>query len=266
MMNYLAKHIFLLGCHARVGFHRAIEYKFELITNFLSYVADAIVLILFWNLVFSNVESIGSWNFPMLVLMTGFVELSEALWQVCFYSIAFSEDIVNGSIDKYLTRPINPLYAMIFGHIEFFALMPLLLSLGLIFYVVANYLDVMLIKLLLALLITVIGVTIFIAIYCIIGTLAFWFGRTRKILSIYRSFMPAKQFPLDILGRLWRAFFVFVFPAMFTGAIPVLIMVAWDWRTILATFAIAMLILIFWICILALVWKKGVQRYESSGE
>lgn len=265
-MNYILKHIYLLKSYFIIGLRITTEYKFQFITNFLSYLITVGIWIAFWNLLFGKIETIGNWNMPMLIMMVGFFHLNGALWQFCYYTLVVSDEIVRGKIDKYLTRPINPLYGLVMEHFELMALLPLLMALGMIIFIIWKYFSLDVLKLFLALMVNLVSVAIVQVVYCIIGTLSFWFGRTRNITGIYRSFRTAEQFPLDILGSLGQGFFTFIFPAIFMGTYPVLIVVQWELAKSLKILALSLAILFFWLLILIILWRKGVKSYESLGE
>ena len=82
---------------------------------------------------------------------------------------------------------------------------------------------------------------------------------------MYRSFNVGNRFPLNILPTLIKGFYTFIFPGIFLGTYPVLIVAEWGLLTTLKFLGIELLILLFWIIILCFLWGRGVKKYESYG-
>ena len=201
----------------------------------------------------------------MLILVVAFFNLNDSIWQFTFYTMGVSYDIMHGEVDKYLTRPINPLFGLVMEHFEMMALLPMLIALGLIIYVTINYFSLDILRFMIAFLVNFVCAMIFNIAYSTLGALSFWFGRTRSLVSIYRSFFTAKSFPIDILNRFMRGFFTFIFPAIFIGTYPVLILTKLSMTDSVLILLLSIVILSVFSIILWIVWTKGVKRYESFG-
>jgi ABC-2 type transport system permease protein len=264
-MNYILKHLKLIKPYFSIGLKIATEYKFQFITNFLTYIVVAAIWIFLWSLMFSNIQEIGNWSLPMLIMMVGFFQVAEAIWQFGFYTLGISREIISGRVDKYLVRPINPLYGIIMEKFEIVAFLPLVMGLGIILYANIKYLSLDLIKISLALFTVMIGISILQVIYSLLGILTFWIGDSRGFQRLHRSTRVLNNFPLDIMNKVMTGVLMFLAPIIFFGTYPVLMVTNWPISTSLKIIALAFSILIFWSIVLYFLWKRGIKKYESMG-
>ncbi|MBS3147392.1 ABC-2 family transporter protein [Candidatus Woesearchaeota archaeon] len=265
MKSKLRKHLELIIPYSRLSFKKLTEYKFNIITNTLGYLALIITWILFWNFIFGSMPEVAEWKYPMLLMLVGFVYLSDALWQMLWYTVAFYHDISKGNLDLYLVRPIAPLYALVMKEFQFFSILPGLGGIGIIVYTLLNYYSLNIFRLTLALILCLVGVVLVHLLYMSVNSLSFWFGKTTAFRTIFRSFFLLRNYPLDIFSIWVRAGLTFILPFYFTGTAQVKLLLSsntWEIATILFYALIALAI---WLSIFLIIWNRGLKRYESSG-
>ena len=265
MTSAFVKHIRMLRAYSNISFKKMSEYKFNLVTNLISVVVVALSWVFFWNLLLGELHEIAHWKFPMLMLLVGFVYLSESMWQILYYSIMFWKDIINGRIDLHLVRPVHPLFAMIMSHMELLAIFPAMFGFGFILFTLFTHFSFVIVNFTIALLISIFAVIVLWLLYLVLGTTCFWFGRINGLRAIFKSFMLIDNYPIDIFSVFVRSFFVFFLPFFFLGTAPVLTLTQWTVVEALKYLSIIVGIAIIWFFIFLFVWKKGVKRYESFG-
>lgn len=264
-MNYLGKHIKLMGVYLVLGLKKSHEYKTQFFLNIVTHSVLMIVWFLFWDLLFSQVNTIAHWTLPMLILMVGFFELSDAIWQAGYFTMGVSDQLLEGKLDRWLSRPINPLFGLLMQHFDADFIPPFIIATTIITYTTITYFSFHLLKFGIALLICIIAVQILHTVTVTIGCLGFWFGKTRSLVSLYRGFLVAKSYPMDLLGRFWRGIVTFFFPGIFFATYPALAIGLWTVKQGLFALGLELAVFLITLIILYITWSEGVKRYESMG-
>ena len=263
--HYVRKHAFMLKRYLAISLVNFSEYKIVFYANMIQYIVLGAVWIIFWNLLLGKIEAIAHWKLPMLIMLTGFVYFNQAINDLFWQTFRLDSVITKGEIEKYLVRPVDTLYAITIGKINIADLLPAMIGLGIIVFALVKYYEFMMVKFFLGLLAGVIGVAIIQTIMCIIGTFGFWIGRVASIRMVMRSFKMTERYPMDLYSLSMRAFFTFVMPFIFIGTFPVLMLTQYSIGQGLTILLIELLVFIFWFGVLMILWKRGVQRYESVG-
>lgn len=261
---FLIKHIRLVRSYVRISFKKSTEYKFNVFTNALGYFSVMVAWIFFWDFLFGNIKELGEWKYPMLLLMIGFLYLSDALWQIFWYTISFSSDIVKGNLDLYLVRPIHPLYALVMKELQLFSLIPAMFGIVLIVYTLTKYYAIAVVNFSIALLMCAVAAALLGVFYSIIMSLAFWLGKISAIRTVFRSFQIMQRYPLDIFSMAVRGFFTFVVPLYFFGTAQVLAVLG-SKSTAAGYLMLEVVVFVFWLFVWHMTWSRGVRRYESYG-
>jgi ABC-2 type transport system permease protein len=247
----------------------------------MQYRANFIVGILgliVWNVV--NLGLIG-------VLVTQFTSLNNwTLWELVFlyclwivghslYSLLFSHAnqlevyLIEGTFDQFLLRPASPLIQLLGRELQYIEIADLLIGLtGLSlayaqlglhwngwrwsFFVIA----------------VISGAIIELALNLLIGSSAFWTGRSRGIFIIVSPFYNlAHQYPVDIFGKAFRVIVTGIIPVAFMNYYPALLLLdkleyakAGWWLSYLSP-VVAVLLL----GIVSVVWRLALKQYTSSG-
>ncbi|MGM5480152.1 MAG: ABC transporter permease [Nanobdellota archaeon] len=265
-MKYIIKHIVLIKEYFRLAFKEAHEYRSQFFMNIITYILTAATWLFFWEILFANTSKIGGWTLPMLQLLTGFVLLADSFWQFGYYSIEVGTEIVEAKIDRFLIRPVNTIFAVMMSRFEIMAVIPIGTGFAVIGYALSQgSFEFTVIQGIIALLTCVFGVIIFHLVTLTISTLAFRFGRVRAFISIYRSLIITKQYPINILGIVWRNVLTFIFPAIFFGTFPVQILTSQTVIQSVKTLLLAVGVLALWSLILHISWNKGLKQYQSMG-
>lgn len=76
--------------------------------------------ILFYEAIYSQVDSIGGWERGEMIIFIGTFSLINALNMLIFFfgTYDIGDKIKNGTLDHYLTKPINPLLRLTFENVD----------------------------------------------------------------------------------------------------------------------------------------------------
>lgn len=265
MKSFVWKHLTLIPPYILLSLKHFFEYKFNVITNTLSYVFFVTMWIVFWNVLLSNIKQLGEWTLPMAIMLTGFIMISETIWQIMWASIRLYYDIPSGVLDLYLVRPVQPIFAMIVKEIQVFSLIPCAVGLALVTGTFVTSFTPSILKLFFALIITLCGALVITLGYVVIGCCAFWIGRSDSLRSFYRSFLFIKSYPTTIFPYPVTMFLTFIVPITLFATLPVLVMTKYSVAIGFEAMLIALATVVAWFLFAMFMWRQGLRSYESQG-
>lgn len=181
-----------------------------------------------------------------------------------------------GQLDKYLIKPVNPLFQLISESFQYEGFGELIL--GIVFVAMFGPkqgitfagLDI------LALVICEIGVCLlFFSIKLIFASLAFWMKRSMQLMSPVYNMNDYARYPITIFkNKVIEAILLYILPYSLFMFCPVACLIS-PTHTINYVFGIEMniwtltLVLIAYLVVFMslgfILWKRGLKRYESAG-
>jgi len=251
----------------------AIRSRMQYRSDFFFGIAGVIVLnlvnlSLIWILV-SRFQSLAGWQFWEIVMLYGTFLLSHSVYAVFFWHLSrLEDDILYGRFDQYLVRPCSPLLQFLGREVNYMGVADVVFAtsvfvlayhnLGLNWTAVQwGFFAVAILS----------GTVIETCIVWIIGALAFWTGRSRAIFFVYIRFqILGQQYPIDIFGMWFRIFITGFLPLSFMNYYPLTILL--DKPNALGVYGMGFLSPIVAILLLALgalIWRRGLAGYTSSG-
>ena len=92
-----------------------IEYRADFILGLVGFVLVQFVGVIFIQLIFNSIPNLQGWSFYEILFIYGFAQIPRGIDHVFTdYLWIFSwKTIVQGEFDKYLVRPLNPLFQVI---------------------------------------------------------------------------------------------------------------------------------------------------------
>lgn len=252
-----------------IAFRSRMEYRSDFLLGIVGVlVLNLTNLALTWVLI-ARFRTLGTWSYWEIVMLYGMWLLSHSVFALFFWHLSrLEDDILSGRFDQYLIRPCSPLLQFLGREINYmgvgdviFATIALSLAysnLGLhwsagqwLFFAAA----------------VLAGLIIETSIIWMIGSLSFWMGRSRAIHAISIRFNTlAQNYPLDIFGQWFRLFMTGFLPVAFMNYYPLTILlgkpnaVGAAWLGFLSP-----LVAVILLALGALVWRRGLAGYTSSG-
>jgi len=223
---------------------------------------DTLIKVLFFSAIYTQVNSIGGWNFTDVFLL---VVVNGILWDMvwCLFLSGFEkfiEDFSKGNFDFILLKPMNPLlYITITGfHARSFsgARLPLLLYAILFLPISWPFLNIIA-----AIIVFLAGIVVYHALFAIVASLAFWIIDSEPILDFSFSITEGSRFPVTIFPKALQIIFTFIIPIFLVANYPVMILQQMTSPSFALT---AILIAIGSEVIAFLVWKFSIKHYSSA--
>ena len=92
-----------------------IEYKADFVLGLIGFLFVQSIGVIFITLIFNTIPSLKGWSFYEILFIYGFAQIPRGIDHVFTDQLwIFSwQTIVEGKFDKYLVRPLNPLFQVI---------------------------------------------------------------------------------------------------------------------------------------------------------
>ena len=245
---------------------RLMEYKADFLTGAISFLIDQAIGIAFIFIIFSQIPQLSGFTLEQIVFIYGFSQipkgldhlLADNLWCVGYFIVR------KGDFDKYLTRPINPLFHVIAETFQIDAVGELVVGISLIAYAAPQAgLQLSVVGVLLFILVIPFASLIYTSLKIMTAALAFWIKSSGFIIQMVYGMNEFAKYPTTIYSMPVRIFVTYIIPFAFTGYYPALFLLTGEnpWFNIGGVVLISAVLFILSL----LIWNKGLKAYESAG-
>lgn len=245
---------------------KMMEYKIDFLTGAISFLLSQAINIAFLWIIFSQIPELKGWDYNEIIFIYGFSLLPKAidhlfcdnLWMIG-YSI-----VAKGEFDKYLTRPINPLFTVIVERFQVDALGELVVGIALIASTIGKVsIQWSVLNVLLFLLVLPFATLIYTSIKIITSALAFWIKRSGQITHVFYMVNDFAKYPTTIYNDVIRNVITYIIPFAFTAFYPASYFLTGE--NPLFNIGLTVVMSSVLMAISVFVWNKGVSAYESAG-
>ncbi len=262
--HQLRRYLRLYGAVARYCLARDLEYRTNMVFNLFREAFYAGLQVMFVNLIYLNVKSVGDWSSDqMLVLMGSYTIVTNLTYCLFWETMTGLSGLVNtGELDLVLTKPVNGQFLVSVRRIAFMNLAPVAFGFGIASYGITRLgLQPGLLDILSYLILCGCGVALCYAMWFSSVLLVFWTGRMQNIAAVFEPVVSMARVPTDVLRGPIRLAFTFVVPLAFAGTVPAraLLGVGEAWHmpfaivaSVGAVFASNKL------------WKRALREYSSA--
>ena len=167
--------------------------------------------------------------------------------------------VVEGQLDRFLSRPISPLVGLLGEEIHLEALYEIVagvFSLVLVCAVYSLWPDFG--DLLAALAALVAGTLILVLVHGVISLSSFWFGRLEALQSIVDEMDDFQKYPLSFYPRNFRWFLIFVLPLYFPGAFAAKLYLGMEVEA-------RMWLFLGCLALFLILYRRCLAHYEANG-
>lgn len=256
----------LIGSMLRIRLGRQMMYRASFWTAFFVDTTLFLVQLAFFSTLFLQVDSIRGWTREQLVFFVGTFSIVDGL-EMCLYFfglVSLPDKIRSGKLDLYLTKPISPLFHITFESIDVGSGFLALPGIAMVVWAtirmgvpvtpgrVAGYL--FLLALMLVLLYDLV---------LLMRTVAFWVVQVGALEELEGELMGfAFRVPGIVFQGVFRLLFCVFLPYALLATLPTQFFTAGlsgaEWLGAVGITG-AFTLISQW------VWKKGLRRYESTG-
>lgn len=243
------------------------EYKADFLIGMMSFLLVQSSNIIFMSLIFARIPDLNGWTYYEVLFIYGFSQLPRGLDHLFTDNLWLVSNsyVRTGEFDKYLLRPINPLFHIISERFQPDAFGEIVVGVVITTFAYINLgLHFTMIQWLLFIVAVMTGTVIYTTIKLLGASLALWTKRSRHFLSIIYSLADFASYPLSIFSTIIKVVLTFIIPFAFVAFIPASVLLGraeFD-HAILIGAAVAA---ILWCIAYYGVWKRGLKSYESVG-
>ncbi|WP_064610059.1 ABC transporter permease [Streptobacillus moniliformis] len=250
------------------------KYEFKIFTNsisnfiigILAFLIIQISGLLFIGILYNNTSSIDEFNVYQMLALYGFAQLTKGIDH--FYSDFLwnfsSNGVTRGLYDKYLVRPLNPLFQIIIEKVQFDALGEIITGISLYVYAILKLkIDINFILILKTLFFLLIGVIVYTCLKVIATSSVFYIKKGFGILNALYSISTYAKYPITIYPKVMQMILTYIFAYSLTAYYPIKYILLEKLNIYI--FMKLIIIVIVLIIVTKIIWKQGEKRYESSG-
>ncbi|WP_368262955.1 ABC transporter permease [Clostridium disporicum] len=241
-------------------------YRADFILGLIGFILVQSVGVIFISLIFSAIPTLSGWSFYEILFIYGFAQIPRGIDHVFTDQLwIFSwKTIAQGEFDRYLVRPLNPLFQVIvekfqpdgFGEI-IIGTMLLITSLSKLSIEVTFGKIIALIFMILC------ATVIYTAIKLAVTSITFWVKFAQSYMFMVYQLSSFVKYPINIYPSWIRTTLTFIIPFAFTGYYPGAYLLGRGsfFQGVIMTFLISMLSIL----VAYRIWLIGISRYESTG-
>ena len=222
--------------------------------------------ILFISMVFNQIPELNGWNFYEVLFIYGFAQIPRGLDHLFFdYIWLFSKNtIIRGDFDRYLLRPLNPLFQVIAERFQLDAFGELIIGSVIVVYSILNLnISITIFKIIGFIIAIIAGAVIYSSVKLFFASLAFWIKDSFPLLNIVYTFSDFTKYPTSIYGKGIQVILSYIIPFAFTAFIPASYFL--DKETFVYGVVATCIVSAIAFFIAYKTWCLGLKAYESAG-
>ena len=261
----MTRYLNLYGLFLVQRFKILMEYRVNFLIGASSTIFLQVSSLLTIWVVMSQIPSLNGWSYAEVLLIYGLITLAKSINHMFadnLWTIG-RQYIRTGGFDRFLVRPINPLFHLLADRFCHDGIGNFLVGMVLVItasrqlsipWTPANLLFIVVVVLS--------GGVIFIALNMITGTAAFWLMDAVPVMRVVFDFHLFAQYPLSIYPRAVGILLTWLIPYGFASFYPASYLTGRDLGGLawLAPLVAAILLLIGY-----QVWKVGLKHYQGTG-
>jgi ABC-2 type transport system permease protein len=265
-IGILRKYLSIYWMYFRQYWKTRLVYKADFAIGFVSQLVNLGASLAFLTLLFTQVETLNGWTFNEMLFLAGVGGFIMNFHHIFLFNMFHLEDyIVEGDMDRFLVRPLSPLFQVYADEVSDNNLSKLIANAALIIYS-ANQIGLQLLtlsNLFYGAAFLASGVLVFGAAYMAFATTGFWTGRSRSAIWLIFRLSEYRRYPYSIYATAIQVVLVTAIPIAFASFFPATYFLNREgWRTWqLASIAAGPVLYIS----VYRFWRIGLSNYSSTG-
>jgi ABC-2 type transport system permease protein len=202
---------------------RSMSFKVNFLLWMLVEVLWFVGQIVFFSIIFANVNQIGDWSKWEVVLLVGTHQIIGQIFQAFFFvNLANIPELVRtGKLDSVLVLPIDSQFAVSSKQFELDSVINAIVGAAIVILSLSNlHLIPSAMSILLYLTALVFGVAVHYSIMLSLAAVSFWIVRAQGLVYGYFNFLNIARYPDVIFPRLFRVIFGWIIPVIIIANIP----------------------------------------------
>jgi len=242
------------------------QSKVDFFMGFLAFFTNQAMGILFLWVVFAQIPDLQGWGFNEMLFIYGFAQIPRGIDHM-FTDLIWGlgqNMVIDGSFDRYLLRPINPLFHLCADRFQPDGIGELVIGI-IILVVAASNLNVTVtpVVVLMFFVAIIAGTVIYTSVKLFFASLAFWIKQSLSLMNFAYRTADFAKYPIGIYAAPIRFTLSFIIPFAYVAFFPAAAFLGRE--PLFTTVGISVLIaIIIWLIAYG-TFKRGMGRYESAG-
>jgi ABC-2 type transport system permease protein len=222
--------------------------------------------IVFFSIIFGNVNHIGDWSKWEVVLLVGTHQIIAQLFQAFFFvNVANIPELVRtGKLDSLLVLPIDSQFAVSTKQFALDSVVNAIVGAAVVLFslsklgIIPNLMSILLYLTALGF-----GIAVHYSIMLSLAAVSFWIVRAQGLVYGYFNFLNIARYPDAIFPRLFRFIFGWIVPVVIVANIPARILIKPLGQPGWLMFHLVVASTIIF-CLSRAFWRFALQRYSSA--
>jgi ABC-2 type transport system permease protein len=242
-----------------------LQYRADMFVELLSDLLFQGVNLVFILVVFGHTQFLSGWSREEIIFIYGFFLVPYSLFSAFFNIWDFNERyIVNGEMDRILTRPIHSLFQVILERMELESLFGAITGMIVMGYAASKLnLTFHWYDPLIFMVMVIGGALVYGGIFISLASIGFWSDAKTSIMPTMYNIGNYGRYPVDIYNRVIRFVLTWILPFAFVGVYPSAYFLGrseWYGYAFLTPF-----VGIVFFVLSVMLWNSGVKRYRGAG-
>ncbi|WLR51275.1 ABC-2 family transporter protein [Bacillus tianshenii] len=242
-----------------------LQYRTDMVIEIFSDLLFQAVNLVFILVVFGHTQMLSGWSRDEIIFIYGFFLVPFALFGTFFNIWDFNERyIVQGEMDRILTRPIHSLFQIILERMELESLFGVITGIVVMLYAGGNlhlafnwYDPFVFVAMVIG------GTLVYGGIFISLASIGFWSDARTSIMPMMYNIGNYGRYPVDIYNPVIRYILTWILPFAFVGVYPSAYFLG---RTEWYNYAfLTPVVGVVFFTLSVLVWNQGVKRYRGAG-
>jgi ABC-2 type transport system permease protein len=222
--------------------------------------------IVFFSIIFANVDHIGDWSKWEVVLLVGTHQIIAQIFQAFFFvNLANIPELVRtGKLDSVLVLPIDSQFAVSSKQFELDSIINAIVGAAIVILSLSNlHLVPSLISVVLYMTALAFGVVVHYSIMLTLAAISFWIIRAQGLVYGYFNFLNIARYPDVIFPKIFRVIFGWIIPVIIIANIPARLLIKPLGQPLLLMGHLAVASLIVFSLSRAF-WRFALRHYSSA--
>lgn len=241
------------------------SHRFNLFMSAMGNIAWTVGQVVSLQFIFERVQGFDGWSINDMILLLGLGQLFVYVMFILYFDnhALLQPYIVNGELEKYLTKPVNTKFFLSFENVQIAQILPLFVAvIPLIIIGVRDLRVVSLVDIIFCLLVLLIGMVVFFFMSLTLTGLNFFTDDASSIRDAVMNLTDMSRIPLRFFPSPVQFVFTFFIPLAFVTYYPALILKEPQNMLLIILAELVTLVIFYWIS--KFVWNKGLKRYTGA--
>ncbi|TBX05611.1 ABC transporter permease [Clostridium perfringens] len=242
-----------------------IQSKLDFFLGILGFVITQASNLIIIFIIFKQIPNLNGWNMEEIIFIYGFSQIPRGIDHLFTDNLWSLSDILKqGDFDKYLIRPINPLFNLLSNKFQPDALGEIFIGITLI-VISSNYLNISweIIKIIIFIIAIVSSTVIYTSIKLLFSSFSFWIKDSFSLLQFIYTLSDFAKYPITIYSKYIQYIISIIIPFAFTSFFPACYFLNKIDNILILLLSIIVSIIFGMLAYLT--WNIGIKHYESSG-